>query len=180
MHFGLSGIVNENRHRYGPNMERLANVRFNGYSYNLMGNFSYVLQRGKWIIRPRLEGSFDNIYHKNYVIDHGNMGISPCRTRFLQSGLGIRTNMHKETWQFVGDLSLQHDFWNTGGFSTATSVQESPVTMPAYFPKRDRVDGKLQISIPYRKAWEFSLDCDVVLQRHSRNYAVVLGSIYHF
>jgi hypothetical protein len=180
VHFGLSGIANENCHRYGPKMERLANVRFNGYSYNLAGNFSYALQHGKWAISPRVESNFDNIYHKNYVIDHGNMGISLCRTKFFQSALGVRASTHKETLQIIGDLSLSHDFQCSGGFSKATSAQNSCVIMPAYFPKRDCINGKFQISMPWRKSWEFAFDCDVMLQKRTQSYALTMGSIYHF
>ncbi|MDR2677295.1 MAG: hypothetical protein LBB26_01875 [Puniceicoccales bacterium] len=180
MHFGLIGILNENSHRYGRNMERLANVRFSGYSYNLAGNFSYALQCGKWIISPRMESNFDNVYHKDYTIDHGNMGISPCRTKFFQSALGVCASMHREALQVIADLSLHHDFQCSGGFSKAVSSQNSCVTMPAYFPKRDQIDGKLQVSIPWRKSWEFAFDCDMVVQERAQNCTIRIGSIYHF
>ncbi|MDR0727397.1 MAG: autotransporter outer membrane beta-barrel domain-containing protein [Puniceicoccales bacterium] len=180
MRFGLTGVVNENSNRYGWEMGRLANVRFNGYSYNLAGNFSYALPYGKWTISPRLEGSFDNIYHKNYAIDNGNMNISPCRTKFFQGALGIHASVHEENWQFIGDLSLCHDFQCSGGFSTATSTRTSFITMPAYFPRRDRIDGKLQVSIPWRKSCEFAFDCAATLQRHSWDSSITIGSIYYF
>jgi hypothetical protein len=179
-HFGLSAIANENCHRYGHNAGRLANVRFNGYSYNLAGNLSYDLKYGNWIVSPRLESNFDNVYHKNYAIDNGNMGISPCRTKFFQGVLGACVNMRKETWQFIGDLSLCHDFRLSGGFSTATSSENNYTILPAYFRTRDRIDGKFQVSVPWRKSWEFALNCDVTLQRHSWSGAATLGSIYHF
>ncbi|MDR1456681.1 MAG: autotransporter outer membrane beta-barrel domain-containing protein [Puniceicoccales bacterium] len=176
-----SGILSGNRLHYGKYSEHVQNISFGGYSYVLSGGLEYAMPRmGAWTFSPLVEGNFNGIFHDAYAMDGGSVNIGSCCTEIFQAVCGFRAQLRRERAQILADFALRHDFRRNGGSPAATTAGGGREVMPSYFPERNSAGGKLQATVPWRKAWEFSLNYDFTCQKHFLDHTVTLGSIYNF